>query len=67
MPVNDVKALITKEGTTQTAVVKKMFEKFGIKMSLRVLSSKFSKRTLRFEEAEKIADILGYDLEFKKR
>lgn len=61
-----IKYLIFKEGTTIKKVAEEYSKKYE-KLSANGITQRLSRCTLRFEEAEKIADILGYDIEFKKR
>ena len=57
----DIKALLAHENVTMQEIAKKM------NMSIQNLSNKLRNKTIKFEEARDIADILGYEIEFKKR
>lgn len=56
-----VKAILAVENMTMTALAEK------INTSVNNLSNKLRNRTITYELVEQIADILGYDIEFKKR
>lgn len=44
-----------------------MQQKTGYPYNLKVISDKLARKTLKYEEFKVIADILGYDIELKKR
>ena len=58
-----VKILLLKRNMTITELAIRMTEYTGKKYSRQNLSNKLSKRTLRYEEFEIIAKILGYRIE----
>ena len=64
---NFIKARIMEEGYTMTEVVQLLHEDYQKSKSLSNLSNKLSTGTLRFLEAVQLADILGYDIIWKKR
>jgi len=64
---NFIKARIMEEGYTMTEVVQLLHEDYQQSKSLSNLSNKLSAGTLRYLEAIQLADILGYDIIWKKR
>lgn len=63
----DIKVLLARENWTITEIAKEMSDLTGKPYSRPNLSQKLAKKTLRYEEAKLIGDILGYDLTFVKR
>lgn len=62
-----IKILLLKESMTITKLASLMPERNGRKLSRTGLSNKLHNNTLRFDELMSICDILGYELEFKKK
>lgn len=63
----DVKLLLAKEAVTMKSIAEKMKYRTGYPYNLKVLSDKLARKTLKYEEFKLITDILGYDIELKKR
>lgn len=63
----DVNLLLAKEAVTMKSIAEKMKDRTGYPYNLKVLSDKLARKTLKYEEFKLITDILGYDIEFKKR
>ena len=63
----DVKFLLAKEGMTMKKMAELLKQKTGYPYNLKVISDKLARRTLKYEEFRSILDILGYDIEYKKR
>ena len=63
----DIKILLLKENWTMTELAKELENKLGKPCSQSNLSHKLANKTLRYEEAKIIGDILGYDLTFIRR
>lgn len=64
---NKVKSLLYECGTTLTEVCKKVSVKTNNpKFTQNGISSKFSKKTVRFDEIQLILKELGYHIEFVK-
>lgn len=63
----DVKLLLAKEAVTMKSIAEKMQDRTGYPYNLKVLSDKLARKTLKYEEFKLITDILGYDIELKKR
>lgn len=57
----DIKVLLAQENITMQWVAEKL------NTSVQNLSNKLRSKTIKFEQVRQIADILGYDIEFKKR
>jgi hypothetical protein len=66
MGLNIVKSKIIEAGFTMSKVVEHLKESGDIR-SLQNLSQKLSRGTLKYTEAERIADVLGYEIVWKKR
>lgn len=64
---DDIKSLIFKEGHTINSVAKELSRISGKEITPNNLSLKLARDTLRYKEAKAIAEILGYELEFRKR
>lgn len=64
---HELKVLIVKEGMNFKSFADFVSQKTGRKYSPQNLFNKLSKKTLRAEEFATFCDILGYDIEFKKR
>lgn len=63
----EIKVLLARKNMTMTELAKRFSEKENKSLSVHSLSRKLARGTLSFQEAEIIADILGYDLIFKER
>ena len=61
-----VKILLAKEAITLTELVKIANENSDKKFTIHGISHKMGKGTLRFEEYEFFAKLLGYEIEIKK-
>lgn len=62
-----IKILLLKEAMTITKLASLMPERNGRKLTRAGLSNKLYANTLRFDELMSICDILGYELDFKKK
>lgn len=62
-----IKVLLSKECITQKELTKILSETTGDKHTPDGLSRKLSRGTISYNEVAFIADLLGYDIEFKKR
>ena len=62
---NEIKARIVQEGTTMSEVVRTLAVVHG--WSVPNLSDKLKRGTLRYTEAVELADMLGYDIIWRKR
>ena len=64
---NEVKSYIAREGVTMTEVVRRLSSDYGWSASIPNLSDKLKRGSLRYSEAVEIADVLGYDIIWRKR
>ena len=64
---NEIKARIVQEGTTMSEIVRKLSVVYGWSASVPNLSDKLKRGTLRYNEAIELADVLGYDIIWRKR
>ncbi len=62
-----IKILMAKENITMKELAMLLSEKTGKNISLSNFSAKLNKGYLRFEDAEAIAEILGYEIQFNKK
>ena len=63
-----IKAFLASNGTTLTDVVKVMNERHPDEPTTQQnITNKLARETIKFKEVVEIADILGYDIAFKKR
>lgn len=63
----EVKGYIVASGMTLTSTVALLSEKYGWSNCMQNLSGKLSRGTFSYTDAVEIADILGYDIIWKKR
>ena len=63
----EVKGYIVASGMTLTSTVEKKKKKYGWSNCMQNLSGKLSRGTFSYTDAVEIADILGYDIIWKKR
>ena len=64
---NTIKSEIVRKGMTMRDVVEELHIKYGRSDSVSNLSGKLSRGSLRYEEAVKIADVLGCDVVWRDR
>ncbi len=64
---NEIKARIVQEGTTMSEAVRKLSVVHGWSASVPNLSDKLKRGTLRYSEVIELADVLGYDIIWRKR
>lgn len=62
----EVKMLLAKEAFTMTQLAKKMTDLSGKKYTMKCISDKLARKTLKYEEFILILKILGYTTEYKK-
>jgi hypothetical protein len=62
----DIKSLIVKSGLTMNEVVNRINDKYNRQDSVSNLSNKLTRGTLRYREAEEIAEAIGYRIEWIK-
>jgi predicted DNA-binding ribbon-helix-helix protein len=64
---NAIKPYIIRAGMTMTKLVDCLADEYGWSGSVPNLSSKLRRNSLRHGEAVKLADTLGYDIEWQRR
>lgn len=64
---NEVKAQLVREGVTMQEALSRLAEQYGWSDSFSNLSGKLQRETLRYKEAVELADVLGYEIIWKKR
>ena len=64
---NEVKSYLMREGVTMQEVLAKLSVKYGWSSSISNLSCKLRKETLRYKEIVELADVLGYEIVWRKR
>ena len=68
MPIKEeIKVALAKEDKTLTDVINVMNEGREKKDTLSNVSKKIRTATLRYADAEEIADVLGYEIVWKKK
>ena len=60
----DIKTILAENDMTITELARKMTERLGKHYSQSNISQKLMRRTLKFEEAKIIGEILGYELKY---
>ena len=65
---NEIKARIVEAGRTMSDVVKELNTKRPTdkQISAQNLSNKLSRETLKYKEAQEIAEVIGYKIEWKR-
>ncbi len=64
---NEIKAQIVREGMTMQEVVDLLADEYGWSDSVSNLSAKLQRESLRYREAVQLADVMGYDIVWRKR
>ena len=64
---NQIKAQIMFAGFTMAEVVDALSTEFGWSDSLSNFSAKLSRESLRYKEALELAEVLGYEIVWRKR
>ena len=63
---NEVRSHLVCEGVTMQDVLGKLEQQYGWSRSISNLSGKLHRETLRYKEAVELADVLGYEIVWKK-
>lgn len=63
----EIKSLIVKSGLTMNEVVCRINEKYDRHDSVSNLSNKLTRGTIKYREAEEIAEAIGYKIEWIKQ
>ena len=64
---NEVRSHLVCEGVTMQGVLVRLEQQYGWSRSVSNLSGKLLRETLRYKEAVELADVLGYEIVWKKR
>ena len=64
---NEIKAHLAREGVTMSEAVRRLAYEHHWSASVPNLSDKLKRGTLRYREAVELADVLGYDIIWRKR
>ena len=64
---NDIKAQIVRAGMTMQQVVDLLSDEYGWSDSVSNFSNKLARGSLRYEEAVQLAEVLGYEIVWKKK
>jgi hypothetical protein len=63
----EIQVLLVRKGLSMRKLINKMNEQGYNIGSIQNLTNKFNKNTIRFNEAEKMLDFLGYEFEIKTK
>ena len=64
---NEIKAQIIRAGMTMQEVVDLLSDEYGWSDSVSNLSNKLQRESLRYTEAVQLADVLGFEVVWRKR
>ena len=64
---NEVKAQIVRAGFTMQELVDRLHDDYGWSDSVSDLSAKLQRESVRYREVVELADVLGYEIVWKKR
>ena len=64
---NEIKARIVREGFTMEEVLERLHDDYGWSRSVSNLSAKLQRDSIRYREVLELADVLGYDIVWRKR
>ena len=64
---NEIKAQIVRAGMTMQQVVDLLSDEYGWSDSASNFSNKLARGSLRYEEAVQLAQVLGYEIVWKKK
>ena len=64
---NEIKAQIIRTGMTMQEVVDLLADEYGWSDSVSNLSNKLQRESLRYTEAVQLADVLGFEIVWRKR
>ena len=63
---HEIKAQIVRAGFTMQEVVELLSNEYGWSDSVSNLSAKLQRESIRYKEVVELADVLGYDIVWKK-
>lgn len=64
---NDIRSLLAKKGFNLNTLAQAYEDKYNRKMTVQNLGNKINKGTIRYFEVLEIAEILGFEVEFKQK
>ena len=64
---NEIKSYIVRNGCTMQEVVDLLADEYGWSDSVSNLSNKLQRESLRYIEAVQLADVLGFEIVWRKR
>ena len=64
---NEIKAQIVRAGFTMQELVDRLHDDYGWSDSVSNLSAKLQRESIRYREIIELADVLGYEIVWKKR
>ncbi len=64
---NEIKSYIVRQGMTMQEVVDLLADKYGWSDSVSNLSNKLQRESLRYNEAVQLAEVLGFEIVWRKR
>ena len=64
---NEIKSRIVREGFTMEELLERLHDDYGWSRSVSNLSAKLQRDSIRYREVMELADVLGYDIEWRKR
>ena len=64
---NEIKAQIVRAGFTMQELVDRLSDEYDWSDSVSNLSAKLQRESIRYKEVVELADVLGYDIVWRKR
>ena len=64
---NEIKSYIVRQGMTMQEVVDLLSDEYGWSDSVSNLSNKLQRESLRYIEAVQLAEVLGFEIVWRKR
>lgn len=64
---NEIKSVLVREGVTMSEVLDTLSDRYGWSRSVPNFSGKLSRGSLRYSEAQELADVLGYEIVWRKK
>ncbi len=64
---NEIKAQIVRAGFTMQELVDRLADEYDWSDSVSNLSAKLQRESIRYKEVVELADVLGYDIVWRKR
>lgn len=63
----EIKSAIVRSGCSMSEVVRRINEQYGRQDSVANLSNKLTRGTLKYREAQEIAEVIGYRIEWVRK